>query len=184
MTIPIVVLGGALAILPKLPRVEFLPAPLWELSPFVGIGIMIAGIALAWIPGQEIRQRAADMIIAGVLLVVFAMLGVGWQFDSHYRLDAVGHFLANAQAQNRPVAYVGDYRGEYQFSGRLLEPLQTITPAQAESWSATHPDGMLVSFTHVWQPRGADTMRPALETAHRGQTLRIWYAGADLAQAP
>ena len=184
MTIPIVVLGGVLAILPKLPRVEFLPGPLWELSPFVGIGIMIAGIALAWIPGREIRRRAVDIIIAGTLLVVFATLGVGWQFDSRHQLDAVGRFLATAQAQHRPIAHVGDYQGEFQFSGRLLEPLQTITPDQAESWSATRPHGMLVSFTHIWQPRGADTMRPALETAHRGLTLRIWYAGVDPVQHP
>ena len=119
-----------------------------------------------------------------MLLVVFAVLVVGWQFDSRHHLDAVGHFLATAQAQQRPIAHVGDYQGEFQFSGRLLEPLQTITPAQVESWSATHPHGMLVSFTHVWQPRGADTMRPALETAYRGLTLRIWHAGADPVQNP
>ena len=185
MTIPVVVLGGLLAVLPRLPRLEFLPGLLWELSPFVGIGVMGAGIALAWIPGRAIRRRVMDTVVAGVLLAVLVLLGAGARFNEPYRTDAVGQLLANARSQNRPIAHVGEYQGEFQFSGRLLEPLPAIAPAQAEDWLTLHPEGLLVADARAWQPRNSDTMRPAFATPYRGQTLRVWSAaGVKAAQNP
>jgi 4-amino-4-deoxy-L-arabinose transferase-like glycosyltransferase len=174
MTLPIVVLGGILAVLPRLPRVEFLPEALWTLSPFLGVGIVIAGIALAWIPVREFHRRVQDMAIASALLVVFGILGVGFRYDASFRIDEGTRLLASAQAQQQPVAHVGDYAGELQFSGRLFAPLQVIDPAAADYWLMTHPDGLLVSYDHIWQSTGRATMRPVFESTYRGQTLRIW----------
>ncbi|HYA39207.1 MAG TPA: glycosyltransferase family 39 protein [Candidatus Methylomirabilis sp.] len=182
MTVPVVMLGGALAVLPKLPRVEVLPGFLWDLSPFVGIGVMVVGIALAWLPAREVRRRVVDTVVTAVLLVVFLILGAGSQFDEFYRTDTVGQFLANAQAQNRAIAYVGEYQGEFQFAGRLREPLPVIDPADADSWRMNHPDGLLVSDASVWQPRQANRRQPAMETLYRGSTLRVW--DANIASAP
>jgi len=182
MTIPVVMLGGALAVLPKLPRVDVLPGFLWELSPFVGIGVMVVGIALAWLPAREVRRRAMDIVVAGALLVVFLILVAGSQFDEFYRTDMVGQFLATAQAQNRSIACIGEYQGEFQFAGRLREPLPVIDPAEADSWLMTHPDGLLVSDASVWQPREANRRQPAMETPFRGSALRVWDANS--ASAP
>jgi len=178
MIIPVVVLGGALAVLPKLPRVDVLPEFLWELSPFVGLGVMVVGVALAWLPAREVRRRAVDAVVAGALLVVFLMLGAGSQFDEFYRTDAVGQFLADAQARNRPIACVGEYQGEFQFAGRLREPLPVIDPAEADSWLMMHPGGLLVSDASAWQPREASRRRPVLEIPYRGSMLRAWDADA------
>jgi 4-amino-4-deoxy-L-arabinose transferase-like glycosyltransferase len=174
MTLPIVVLGGMLAVLPRLPRVEFLPEALWTLSPFFGVGIVIAGIALAWIPVHEFHRRVQDMVIASALLVVFGILGLGLRYDAIFRIEEGTRLLASAQAQQRPTAHVGDYAGELQFSGRLSAPLQVIEPAAADYWLMTHPDGLLVAYDHVWQSTGRDTMRPVFESPYRGHTLRIW----------
>ena len=182
MTIPVVVLGGALAVLPQLPRVDVLPGFLWELSPFVGIGVMVVGMALAWLPAREVRRRATDTVVAGALLVVFLVLGVGSQFDEFYRTDTVGQFLADAQARNRPLAFVGDYQGEFQFAGRLREPLTVIDPAEADGWMMMHPGGLLVSDASAWQPREANRRHPALEVSYRDSTLRVW--DADTASSP
>lgn len=184
MTLPIVVLGGTLAVLPRLPRLEFLPEALWTLSPFVGIGVVIAGIALAWIPAREFRRRVLDIVIAGVLLVVIAILGAGLRYDADYRLDEGTRLLASAQAQQRPIAHVGDYAGEFQFSGRLSVPLQIIEPGEADNWLMTHPDGLLVSYDQVWQSTGLETIQPVFESSYRGQTLRIWRASANASQNP
>ncbi len=184
MALPIIVLGGILAVLPHLPRVEFLPPQLWELSPFVGIGLMLVGIALAWLPVSKVRRRVLDTGISGALLVVFVILGAGSQFDAFYRSDAVSDFLAQVQVQHRPVAYVGEYQGEFQFSGRLPRPLHVIDASQAEIWSAAHPDGVLIAYAQAWRPPGAGVRQPALEAAYRGQMLRVWYAGIPTARVP
>jgi 4-amino-4-deoxy-L-arabinose transferase-like glycosyltransferase len=184
MALPIIVLGGVFAVLPHLPRVEFLPPQLWELSPFVGLSLMLVGIALAWLPVGEVRRRALDTVVSGALLVVFVILGAGWRFDAYYRSDAVSEFLAQMQAQHRPVASVGDYQGEFQFSGRLPRPLQVIDASQAENWSAAHPDGVLMAYAQTWQPPGTGVRQPALQAAYRGQILRLWYAGIPVARVP
>ncbi|MGE5240646.1 MAG: ArnT family glycosyltransferase [Bacteroidota bacterium] len=182
MTIPVVMLGGALSVLPRLPRVDVLPEFLWELSPFVGIGVMVVGVALAWLPAREVRRRALNTVVAGVLLVVFLILGAGSQFDEFYRTDTVGQFLADAQARNLPIAFVGEYQGEFQFAGRLRESLPVIDPAEADSWMMMHPDGLLVSAASAWQPRQARRRHPVLDTPYRGSTLRVW--DANFAPAP
>jgi 4-amino-4-deoxy-L-arabinose transferase-like glycosyltransferase len=181
MTIPVVVLGGALAVLPRLPRLDVLPGFLWELSPFVGVGVMAVGVALAWLPVREVRRRATDIIVAGAVLVVFLILGAGSQFDEFYRTDTVGRFLAGAQARKRPIAWVGEYQGEFQFAGRLREPLTVIDPAEADGWMMMHPDGLLISDASSWQPHEASRRQPLLETPYRGAMLRAW--GANIASA-
>jgi 4-amino-4-deoxy-L-arabinose transferase-like glycosyltransferase len=184
MTLPIVVLGGVLAVLPRLPRVEFLPGLLWDLSPFVGIGLVLLGIALAWLPAGDVRRRALDTAVSGALLVVFVILGAGSQFDAFYRLDGVSSLLADAQMQHRPIAWLGDYQGEFQFSGRLVKPLHVIDSSQAQSWSLNHPDGILIAYAEAWQPPGPDAGHPMLEASYRGQTLRVWHAGIRAMRAP
>ena len=184
MILPIVVLGGTLAVLPRLPRVELLPEAMWTLSPFLGVGIVIAGIALAWIPARELPRRVQDIVIASALLVVFGILGAGHRYDADYRFDEGIRLLASAQAQQRPVAHVGDYAGEFQFSGRLSAPLPIIEPAEAEYWLMTHPDGLLVSYDHVWRSTGRETMRPVFESPYRGQTLRVWRVSAPASLIP
>jgi len=177
MTLPIVLLGGVLAVLPRLPRVEFLPGLLWDLSPFVGIGLVLLGIALAWLPASDVRRRVLDTAVSGALLVVFVILGAGSQFDAFYRLDTVSRYLTDAQTRHRPIAWLGDYQGEFQFSARLLKPLHVIDPSRAQSWSLTHPDGVLIADDPSWQPPGSDGGHPVLEAPYRGRMLRIWYTG-------
>ncbi|MBI3545728.1 MAG: glycosyltransferase family 39 protein [Gammaproteobacteria bacterium] len=176
MTMPLVLLGALLTVLPKLPRIEFLPEMLWELSPFVGLGVMLLGGALAWLPMREIQRRFLDIVAVSAMLVAFVILGVGSQFDEFYRTDALGRFLAEAQAQQRPIAHLGAYHGEFQFSGRLRQPLDVIEVAQAENWLITHADGLLISHSHIWQPRSYSA--PAFETNYRGTLLRVWNASA------
>jgi 4-amino-4-deoxy-L-arabinose transferase-like glycosyltransferase len=176
MTLPVVVLGAVLAVLPQLPRIEVLPELLWELSPGVGLGVMVVGIALAWLPLREVRRRALEMAAAGVLLVVFLILGAGSLVGTFYPTDEVGRFLAAAQARHRPIAWVGEYQGTFQFAGRLREPLAVIEPAQAQQWISQHPDGLLIAEISVWQPPPADRRQPLLELPYGNSRLRAWDA--------
>ncbi|MHB8534456.1 MAG: ArnT family glycosyltransferase [Sulfuricaulis sp.] len=184
MTLPIVVLGGVLAVLPRLPHAGFLPGMLWDLSPFVGIGLVLLGVALAWMPVSDIRRRVLDMAVCGALSIVFVNLVAGSQFGASYRLDMMSQFLAQAQTQHRPIAWLGDYQGEFQFSGRLLKPLHVIDPAQAENWQRTHSDGVLIADVPSWQPPAPEAGQPQLEAPYQGRMLRIWYAGIPTERVP
>lgn len=180
MAFPVVFLGGTLAALPGLPRVEALPSMLWELSPFIGISIAFVGIALAWLPVAGGTQRVMNLSVGGISLLVLVILSVGSQFDSLYRPNEAALYLGKAERQQRPIAHVGPYHGQFQFVGRLEKTLQVIDSAGVAQWSARHPDGLVVTYTADWQPRIAGLNKPAFEAPYRDQQVRIWKADSLL----
>lgn len=176
MSLPLVVLGAALLVVPKLPRVEGLPGFLWGLSPLAGLGVVALGVVLAFLPQTEIRRRLRETALVNGLIVVLAVLVAGSQLDARLRVNDIALWLAQVQAQHRPVAVVGEYRGEFQFPGRLREPPRVLDAAEAEHWAAWHPDGVLVALSAAWQPRAAAP--PLFETPWRDRTLRVFEARA------
>jgi 4-amino-4-deoxy-L-arabinose transferase-like glycosyltransferase len=177
MGFPIVVLGGILAAVPGLPRVEALPDMLWEQrSVFIGIAVAGVGMLLAWLPVPAMRQRIMNIAGGGIAILVIALLGVGSQFDQLYGTNQVAKYLANAQRQQRAIAHVGRYDGQFQFAGRLTAPLEVVAAAEAAKWCASHPDGLIVTYTEGWQPRAAARAQPVLEANFRDQRVRIWDA--------
>lgn len=177
MGFPIVVLGGILAAVPGLPRVEALPDMLWEQrSVFIGIAIAGVGMLLAWLPVPGMRQRIMNIAGGVIAILVIALLAIGSQFDQLYGTNKVAKYLANAQRQERAIAHVGHYDGQFQFAGRLTTPLEVIDAADAARWCVDHPDGLVVTYTEGWQPRAAARSEPALEADFRDQRVRIWDA--------
>jgi 4-amino-4-deoxy-L-arabinose transferase-like glycosyltransferase len=176
MGFPIVALGGILAAVPGLPRVEALPGILWEpRSVFIGIAIAGVGMLLAWLPVPAMRQRIMNIAGGGVAILVIAQLAIGSQFDQLYGTNEVAQYLATAQREQRAIAHVGRYDGQFQFAGRLMTPLEVIDAADAPGWCADHPDGLIVTYTEGWQPPAARAT-PVLEADFRDQRVRIWDA--------
>lgn len=182
MAFPIIVLGGALAAVPGLPRVEALPDLLWEpRTVFIGLAIAAVGILLAWLPLAEMRQRITNIAVGGVGLLVIALLAIGSQFDRFYRIDQIASHIAAAARQERAIAHVGPYAGQFQFAGRLTTALTVLAVTDIPMWCAEHPSGLVITYTDVWQPRAATETRPLLEAPFRGQRVLIWDAGTIIA---
>jgi len=177
MTLPLVLGGGLLAIFPKLPRSEYLPALLWDISPLVGVAVMIIGIALAWLPVHEVRQRILNTAVFVAMLVTIGILGAGSQFDALQRVDPLARVIAERQAAGQPVAHVGPYQGEYHFAGRLRHPLIVLDARSADQWYTQHPDGVVIASSDVWQPADAGTLKPLHDLPFRGRAIRLWSAG-------
>jgi 4-amino-4-deoxy-L-arabinose transferase-like glycosyltransferase len=177
MAFPIIVLGGVLAAVPGLPRVEALPDLLWEKrTVFIGLAIAGVGMLLAWLPLAEMRQRITNIAAGGVGILVIALLAIGSQFDKLYGTDRVASHLAGAARQQRAIAHVGPYAGQFQFAGRLATPLAVIDGTEVAEWCAQHPTGLVITYTDGWQPRAAAQASPALEAPFRDQRVRIWDA--------
>jgi 4-amino-4-deoxy-L-arabinose transferase-like glycosyltransferase len=175
-SLPLVVLGAAVLVLPKLPRLEALPGVVWEISPFAGLGLIGLGVALAFLPQLEIRRRLRETAAANALFVVLAVLAFGLLWDERLRVNEAADRMAALQAAGRPIAVVGEYHGEFQFPARLAVPPRVLEPAQAENWAAWHPQGVLVAFKSTWQPRFAAP--PLFEIPWGEGSLRAWAARA------
>ncbi len=174
LTLPMILAGGLLVIVPKLPRTEYLPAFLWEVSPLVGVAIMIIGIAMAWMPVHDVRQRILNMAVIVTMAMVIAVLVAGSQLEPLQRVDVVARAIAERQAAGQPVAHVGPYRGEYHYHGRLRHPLVLLEARDADQWYTQHPDGVVVASSEVWQPADAGARKPLLDHRFRDHAIRLW----------
>ncbi len=177
MGFPLVVIGGVLAAVPGLPRVEALPDALWEMrTAFIGLALAGIGILMAWLPLLEVRQRIMNITMGGGALLVIAVLALGSQFDKLYAVDKIANDLAAAQRQQRPIAHVGPYDGQFHFVGRLRAPLVVVAPDAALGWCADNPQGLLVTYTESWRPQVAGLKKPVFEAAFRDQRIHVWEA--------
>ena len=174
MIFPLLLFGGLLAVLPGLPRVPYLPEFLWQLSPFVGVGIIVVAVAVGWLPLPEIEARITNMAVTVVVITALALLVSGWQLNAHNELHGAARVLATAQQQGSAVAHIGDYRGQYHFAGRLTKPLEVVSPGQLELWALGHPDGLIVTYANVWQPPLVPGALPLYEQSYGDTQLRIW----------
>lgn len=174
LTLPMVLAGGLLVIIPKLPRTEYLPAFLWEVSPLVGVAIMIIGIALAWMPVHDVRQRILNTAVLVTMAMTIMVLVAGSQLESLQRVDAVARAIAERQAAGQPVAHVGPYRGEYHYPGRLRHPLLVLEARDADQWYTQHSNGVVVASSESWQPTDAAARPPLLDHRFRDYAIRLW----------
>jgi 4-amino-4-deoxy-L-arabinose transferase-like glycosyltransferase len=176
MIFPLMLLGALLAILPGLPHVAYLPEFLWQQSPFVGVAVLGLGVAVGWLPIPSLEARIANMAVTVVVITTLGLLALGWQYNASFELSGAAQAIAGAQRQGQAVAHVGAYDGQFHFAGQLHQPLEVLTPAQAEAWPAAHPDGLLVTYTNAWQPRLPPGAKPLYEQPYGDGQLRIWPA--------
>ncbi len=174
MTLPLVLLGALTMIVPKLPRVAWAPLWLWEVSPLVGLGILVVGVALAWLPVRDTARRLTDIAVASTVFVVLAVLAGGALLDRSWRVEATAARLAELVAAGRPVAQVGAYHGEWHFAARLRAPLAVLEPARVPAWARAHPDGVVLAYGDTWRA----TARPLHEAPQGVRTVAIWEAAA------
>jgi len=178
MIFPLLALGGLLAVLPGLPRVPYLPDFLWQLSPFVGVGVIGIGVAVGWLPIPALETRISNMAVTVVVLTTLTLLAAGWELNPHYELSGAARVIETAQRQGQAVANVGAYAGQFQFAGRLPQPLEVLTPEDAAAWLAAHPDGLLVTYANAWQPHAPPGVAPLYEQPYGDTSLRLWQAAA------
>jgi hypothetical protein len=89
-----------------------------------------------------------------------------------YDTQPAAQFIAALQEQGAPVANTRTYYNQFQFSGRLKQPLDVIREQELETWSAAHPDGYFVRYTR--EKPSADGPQPLLLQRYRGMWLAIW----------
>lgn len=178
MIFPLFLLGALLAVLPKLPRIAYLPGFLWELSPLVGVAVIVIGVVVGFLPLPSLEKRVANMAATVVVLSTLALLAFGWQFNPHYSPEPAARQLARAEQHGQAIAHVGPYRGEFHFHGRLTRPLAILAPEQVDSWSAEHPDGLLVTYTNGWQPSVPAGVSPLHDQEYADARLRLWPVAA------
>ncbi len=172
------IIGGILlTLIPALPQIEVLPAVLWELPLYVGIGVGLFGVALTWLPTFTLDQRISRNAIFSMVTVTGLMIWMNANDNSGADIHRSAQYLASKQQLQVPVAHVGEYQGQFHYYGRLSQPITSLSPETLDKWLAQNPRGIVVTYANAWQPN-ADVVNTAPEYSapFANTELRIWKA--------
>ena len=121
---------------------------------------------------------------SAVAIFLIAYVAVGPRLIPRYDLRDFAAEIARAQQRGQPVAHFGTYHGEYQFTGRLQQPLAVLNgPDAVVRWAASHPDGAIVIRTQAplagVQPLATHAYRKdhvaLVRSADVGKLPEAWY---------
>jgi hypothetical protein len=79
--------------------------------------------------------------------------------------------ISAVQKHGHAVAHVGKYHAQYQFAGRLKEPLTEISAREIPSWFVDHPDGRAVVY--VSSLKQAVSVKPDFYQLYRGEVAML-----------
>lgn len=142
------------------------------------LAMLAAGaLLLAWKRPLLAAPAAAGLaaILAGL---VFGLAHVAYYYTSYSAWDVapMARRLGELQRAGVPVVHEGVYHGDFQFVGRLAQPLPTTRgPEQLKRWLAAHPDGYVVGRfvpgKALLPPDKAEVVED-----YRGRKLALWKA--------
>lgn len=174
VSFPLIV-AVVLITVPELAGHAGLPSWLGEISP--GTGVLLLGsvmlTALILIRRPRLTHRALGTL--SVAVVIAGYLAMAPVLREPYNLEPVADYLYLAEARGRPVAYLGDYHGQFHFLGRLEKPFAELQPGELAGWFAERPDGLVITLHD--DPAAVDLSAADLVHPDRGRTLAIWSRG-------
>jgi 4-amino-4-deoxy-L-arabinose transferase-like glycosyltransferase len=177
MTFPVIAIGFLLAILPGLPKVEFLPAFLWQMSPFVGVAIAALGIVFSWTPMMNTRKRIMSIAVTTMFVVVAGNFFIGYEVADRYRTGQLDTLLYEAENEGRAIAHVAPYQGEFHFKAHLTQPVTILTSEQTRSWILQNPNSLMVTYRNAWQPVPISDNALLLDIPYGNTGIRVWNTG-------
>jgi len=144
--------AGALAVLAVLLTV----APLWlrlrgdsswltEVSPLWGLGLAPIAYLFWRMPPAGYARQVPLLGALMAALLVFAHGSVIREAQTRFDLTETSRMLGALERTGHPLAFVGTYRGQFQFLGRLKQVPDVLKDHEAaRAWAAQHPGGVIV----------------------------------------
>jgi len=123
--------------------------PLWLGGISLGSGLALLGGG--FILGQMTPRRMAPRVIQLALLTMLLISTLNLEFhysnSRFFDLKPVADQIRALQHAARPVAFFGAYRGDFDFVGRIDDPLPVLEGRRATAaWLADHPTGIIVAY--------------------------------------
>ena len=141
------------------------PGPWWALVPLAAASVF----ALDGLKGAETWPTVAPATVA-VLLALTAWARPVLELE---RTDGVASAVHAAQEAGREVAQLRHYKGEFQFTGRLTDPIRSFAePADLAEWARAHPDGYVLVTRQPGAAAGG--AQPVFTTPYRGGVTALW----------
>ena len=132
-----------------LPQVPLLSKLYWvqEVEAGWGLSVLLITVLMA-LALQVVQKLSVAVISTALVLAVFVGFIFFFKFTGlAYNLRPAAMQVKSYQEQGIPCAFAGNYQGQFQFLGRLTQPLtQLQTAEKLDEWVEQHPEGFLISL--------------------------------------
>lgn len=151
--------------------------PVWPIAAF-----LVIAAALAFLSRREagVQLRAFSFAALGTLAVVY--VGIAPAVAPYADPVPTGRYLAGLQEKGLPLAHLGKYHAQYNFAGRLRQPIEIVDHPELADWVAAHPRGYIIEVERLRYAGPA--AGPAYQVPYRGAWLQVWEGPALLRARP
>ena len=157
--------------------------PTW---PIVLLALGVIALMACFRAQAATQMRALAFATLASVIVIGA--GVVPAFVPYADPTPPARTLADLQARKLPVAHLGKYHAQYNFIGRLREPIDIVSEDEVRGWVASHTEGrvLVVERTRFDVPAGPATAGggPEQQWRYRGAWLQLWRGPALLVARP
>jgi 4-amino-4-deoxy-L-arabinose transferase-like glycosyltransferase len=140
-------------------------------SRYFSVIFLLLGILLLLRGRGELRRLAVAGLIGVFVLNTLFTLTLWPRWD----LRPTARLLSQAEQAGQPLAYLGNYEGEFHFAGRLTHPITELYGDQAlQDFARAHPDALVVAHPGKLTP---EALRYALLVQpFRSSWVVVWSA--------
>ena len=171
IALPLLAVGGVFYYLNKSHHINDL-APWMNSLPIQNSFILVLGALLLFIWKVEDKISFLwKLVAANILVISILFLGVIYQTGNAYDLREVSRQIKVIEAKGLPLAYLGNYAGQFDFIGRLNSPPQVLTTAQLFTWTKENADGRVI-ITFDGEP-DFEKIKPEYTSWYRGSHIAI-----------
>ena len=130
---------------------------------------------------KEISTQARALSFG--MLFAFGVLSVGIMpaFAPYGDTLPAARYVAAQQRLKVPVAHLGKYHAQYNFTGRLTAPITILEAAEVRPWVRAHPAGQVITVERK-PPEGK--VLPEYQGRFRGAWIEVWRGEALLQARP
>jgi 4-amino-4-deoxy-L-arabinose transferase-like glycosyltransferase len=148
----------------EVPWVKFLPIQISFIPIFIGL------ILLAWFVKDKFLFLW-KLVITNIVVIFMIFVGVIDHSGNAYDLRAISHELKKLETQEISLAYLGKYAGQFDFSGKLTKPVQSLNNDELFNWTNSNPKGAVVII--FGDKPGFEELKVLYNTFYRGGYIAI-----------
>jgi 4-amino-4-deoxy-L-arabinose transferase-like glycosyltransferase len=170
MALPLIAAGAIFYYLANSGRMDDLAPWINSLPIESSFMLILAGFFIFIWKTKDTLTFLWKLVMTNILLISVMFLGVIYHTGNAYDLREVSRTIKSIEDKNFPVAYLGNYAGQFDFIGRLDNPPQVITTTQLFNWTKEHPEGRVI-ITFNGKP----------DFAKIKSQYTSWYRGSHIA---
>ncbi|NOU36064.1 MAG: glycosyltransferase family 39 protein [Kiritimatiellaceae bacterium] len=138
-------------------------------------GLLTASLLLL-IPFRSSGNYATRLAVSMTLVLIFGLFEAKKSFMENYDIKEVAIRIRSEMDAGHAVANMANYHGQYQFLGRLTQPIAELeeNPDAINNFAASNSGALFISYKHKEDalPEGAEIW---FTHKYRGRNVVLWH---------